>query len=69
MNIPLVPLSVSLSWRSEDKDEPKAAIAPPMPQTLLGIDREFLLMLAIVIVLSGAFVMVSGMALAHAARR
>lgn len=68
MNIPLVPLSVSLSWQSKDKGEPKA-IAPPMSQTLLGIDREFLLMLAIVIVLSGAFVMVSGMALAHAARR
>jgi hypothetical protein len=68
MNIPLVPLSVSLNWRSKDKDERKAQLAPPVSQTAIT-DREFLFMLAIIIVLSGALVMVTGMALAHAARR
>lgn len=68
MNIPLIPLSVSLNWRSKDKDEPKAPLAPSVPQAAIT-DREFLFMLAIVIVLSGALVIVTGMALAHAARR
>jgi hypothetical protein len=63
--IPLIPVSVSLTWRSKDKGEPKAATAPQAAIT----DPEFLFMLAIVIVMSGALVMVTGMALAHAARR
>lgn len=60
--IPLIPLSLSLNWRSKDK-----AIAPSASQPL--IDRDFLFTLAIIIVLYGTFVTLSGMVLASAARR
>lgn len=67
MNFPIIPLSVTFGWRS--KDEPKAALASAAAQPLVAIDRDFLLTLAIFIMLYGVVVTLSGMALASAARR
>ena len=45
-------------------------IAPSQAQqSLVAVDVEFLLMLLTIVALSGAIVMVSGMAMAHLAKR
>ncbi len=69
IQFPLIPLSVSLNWRSKDKNDPQAAVTQRAPQALSAADREFLYTLAILIALYGACVTLSGMVLAHAARR
>lgn len=51
----------------EQKTTPE--LAPQVAQSLVAIDVEFLLMLLTIAALSGAIVMLSGMAMVHAARR
>jgi hypothetical protein len=63
-------IGLDLTYAPKDKEQKTTPdVAPSQaPQSLIAIDREFLFMLAVVIVLSGALVMVTGMALAHATR-
>jgi hypothetical protein len=60
--IPLIPVDVNISWRPEKKEESKT------PPALLVIDRDFLLTVALFIVLYGALITITGMTLAHAAK-
>jgi hypothetical protein len=64
-------LGLDLTYAPNKEQKATTEVAPsPLPsqQMTFTIDRDFLLMLAVLIVLSGALVMVSGMALAHVTR-
>jgi|HubBroStandDraft_4_1064222.scaffolds.fasta_scaffold238848_2 hypothetical protein len=64
-------IGLDLNYAPKDKEQktkPEVAESSA-PQALLIIDRDFLLTLAIIVVLAGTFVTLSGMALASVARR
>jgi hypothetical protein len=64
-------IGLDLNYAPKDKEQKTTpeVTEPSAPQALLIIDRDFLLTLAIIVVLAGAFVTLSGMALASVARR
>jgi hypothetical protein len=64
-------IGLDLTYAPKDKEQktsPEPASSQPV-QALVTVDVEFLLMLLTIVALSGAIVMLSGMAMAHAARR
>jgi hypothetical protein len=68
----LIGLDLNYTPKEKEKDKEQQAtpdVAPPAPQAVLVIDRDFLLTVALFIVLYGAVITISGMALARVARR
>jgi hypothetical protein len=65
-------IGLDFTYAPKDKERQKTSIEPALSQSaqsLVTLDVEFLLMLLTIVALSGAIVMLSGMAMAHSARR
>jgi hypothetical protein len=62
-------LGFTLSYEPKERKTTPEPAPSQVAQSLVTVDVEFLFMLLTIVVLSGAIVMLSGMAMAHAARR